>query len=314
MRIVFVGAIQFSRHCLEEILRIGGHVVAVLTLAKERARNHSDYADLSEVASQCAVPIYQIKNINEPDNIELIRSLQPDVIFIFGWSQLIARQILEIPPLGCIGTHPALLPRNRGRHPIIWTLYEGLEEGGLTFFYLDEGPDSGDLLWQKRFSITLQDDAGTLYEKIKILASEAIREFLPQLEQGRAPRIAQDHSQATYWRKRTEKDGEIHWERTTMEAYNLIRALTRPYVGAHTFLEGNKILIWRAGLPEEPLSVDAISRDPGTVFGQCGKGFDVRTGNGHLIILEYEPVERGTIEVGARLGGNCESPGDLGSS
>ena len=314
MRILFIGAIQFSQHCLSEILKNGGNVVAVLTLAKEHAGFHSDYADLSGIALQYKVPFYRIKNINDPKNIEIIRSLQPDVIFVFGWSQLVSRDILAIPPMGCLGSHPALLPRNRGRHPIVWALQEGLPESGLTFFYLDDGPDSGDILWQKRFSITLEDDAGALYEKIKVLASAAIREFLPQLQQGKAPRIPQDHSQATYWRKRTGKDGEIHWEATTMDTYNLIRALTRPYVGAHTFLKGGKVLIWRAKLPESPLRADAYNFDPGTVFEKSAVGFHVRSGDGHLIVEEYEPVEGGRIEVGAQFGGSCENPCNLGSS
>lgn len=302
MRIVFVGTVEFSRHCLSEILKIRGHVMAVLTLAKERAGFHSDYADLSEIASQHAIPVYKINNINEPDNVSLIRSLQPDVILVFGWSQIVSRKILDIPRLGCIGTHPALLPRNRGRHPIVWALHEGLEESGLTFFYLDDGVDSGDILWQKQFPITLHDDAGTLNDKIKVLATEAIGEFLPQLERGSAPRIPQDNSQATYWRKRTEKDGEIHWEATTMEIYNLIRALARPYVGAHTFLKGKKIFIWRAKLPERPLAPDALRLHPGTVSSKSDGGFDVRSGNGYLTILESEPLGREALEVGVRLG------------
>jgi methionyl-tRNA formyltransferase len=314
MRIVFVGAVEFSRHCLEETLKNGGNVVAVITIAKEKAKLHSDYTDLSSTAQKYHLPVYRVKNINDPEGIELIRSLKPDVIFVFGWSQLISKPILGIPSVGCIGTHPALLPRNRGRHPIIWALREGLQESGLTFFYLDEGSDSGDLLWQKSFSISLDDDAGTLYEKIKLLATEAIREFLPQLERGTAPRIPQDHSQATYWRKRTEKDGEINWASPAMDIYNLIRALARPYVGAHTFLVGGKVVIWRARFPEKPLPASACNADPGTVFGQSDGRFDVRCRDGYLTIVEYESVEGAVLEVGSRLGGSGESACNLGSS
>lgn len=302
MRIVFVGAVDFSRHCLQQVLDCGGNVVAVFTLAKEDAGFHSDYADLSDVAIRHGVTVHKIKNINDPENVELIRSLQPDVIFVFGWSQLISKHILDIPPLGCIGTHPALLPRNRGRHPIVWALVEGLEESGLTFFYIDEGTDSGDILWQKPFPVTLEDDAGSLYEKIKALTSEAIREFLPQLEWGAAPRIPQDHSQATYWRKRTEKDGEIHWTAPTMTTYTLIRALARPYVGAHTYLRGEKMLIWRARLPEKPLPPEAMGPQPGNIFARTGTGFDVRTGDGYLTVLEYELAGEGLLEIGTQLG------------
>lgn len=305
MRIVFVGAVEFSQHCLEEVLKNGGNVVAVITIAKERATFHSDYADLSEVATRYRVPVYKISSsINKPENVALIRSLQPDVIFVFGWSQLISREILNIPPLGCIGSHPALLPKNRGRHPLIWALVEGLEESGLTFFYMDEGADSGDILWQKAFPITLEDDARSLYDKIKALASEGIKEFLPQLINGTAPRIPQNHSQATYWRKRTENDGEINWSAPTLASYNLIRALTRPYVGAHTYVEGHKMIVWRAILPRAPIPPEAKDLEPGTVFATDGLSFDVRTGDNYLTVLEYEGEGKVFIKVSVRLGGN----------
>jgi methionyl-tRNA formyltransferase len=302
MRIVFVGAVEFSRHCLKEVLKNGGDVVAVLTLAKEHAGFHTDYAGLSDVAIQHGTTVYRINNINDPENVKLIQSLSPDIIFVFGWSQLIAKSILDIPPLGCIGSHPALLPQNRGRHPIVWALAEGLEESGLTFFYLDEGADSGDILWQRPFPITREDDARSLYEKIKGLASEAIAEFLPQLEQGIAPRVPQDHSQATYWRKRTGKDGEIDWAAPTVKIYNLIRALARPYVGAHTYAAGRKVTIWRAILPRRPLPTKADGVAPGTVFTTTGKGLAVRTGDGYLKICGYELEGQGALEAGTGLG------------
>jgi len=302
MQIVFVGTVEFSRHCLKEVLKNGGSVVAIFTLAKEYAGFHSDYADLSDIANQYEIPVHTIKNINEPENVALIRSLKPDAILVFGWSQLVSKEIRDVPSLGCIGAHPALLPRNRGRHPIVWALVEGLEQSGLTFFYIDEGADSGDILWQKSFPITLEDDAGIIYEKIKAMASEAIREFLPQLKQGIAPRVPQEHSQATYWQKRTEEDGKIHWTAPTMKTYNLVRALARPYVGAHTYIKGKKILIWRARLPQRPLPPEALSLQPGTILARTDTGFDIRTGDGYLTVLEYEVLGGGTIEIGTQLG------------
>jgi len=292
MRIVFIGTVEFSRHCLQTVLNENvddeNGVVAVFTLAREHARFNSDYADLKPIAAAHQIPVYHIRKINEPKTVALIRALRPDVIFVFGFSQLIAKEILDIPPLGCIGTHPALLPRNRGRHPLIWALVEGLSESGLTFFYLGEGADDGDILWQKPFPITLSDDAGTLYEKIKGLADEAIQTFLPQLEGGNAPRKPQDHAQATYWRKRSKKDGEIDWSAPTMTTYNLIRALTQPYVGAHTYLDGHEILIWRSHLPTHPLPEPALAQAPGTILAHSAAGWAVKTGDHYLHIQEWE--------------------------
>ena len=301
MRIVFIGAVEFSKHCLREVLECGGNVVGVFTLDREHAAFHSDYALLSDVGDLYGTTTYLVEKINAPESVQQIQSLEPDVIFVFGWSQLVSRQILDIPRLGCIGTHPALLPRNRGRHPIVWTLVEGLTESGLTFFYMDEHADSGDILWQRGFPVSLEDDAGSVYAKIEQLASEAIREFLPQLERGTAPRVPQNHDEATYWRRRTTSDGEVHWEAPTMTTYNLIRALAKPYVGAHACLDGKKLRIWRATLPADPLPSEARHLTAGSVFGHNDQGFHVRTGDGYLVIARHDLVdaERLGLETGS---------------
>ena len=291
MRIVFVGTVAFSRHCLQEVLRHHGDVAAVLTLDPEHGRAHADYADLSEVTAPNRIPLIRITDINDPETERRIRALQPDWLFVFGWSQKLSRTILQIPRRGCIGSHPALLPQHRGRHPIIWALAEGLRESGLTFFHLEERVDSGDILWQRSFPISVDDDAASVYQKVEQLASQAIAEFMPQLAHGDAPRIPQDHRKATYWRKRTEQDGEVHWDRSTLQIYNLIRALTRPYGGAHAYLDGRKLTIWRSRLPEQPLSPRHATQRPGTVLSRADDGLQVRTGDGYLHVIHYDTLE-----------------------
>jgi methionyl-tRNA formyltransferase len=296
MRIVLVGAVHFSRVCLEEILAQSGKVVAVLTLSPERAGFHADYADLAEVAEPAGVPVHRVGNVNDPETVALLRELEPDVIFTFGWSQIVKPEVLSIPPKGCIGTHPALLPRDRGRHPIVWALVDGRSESGLTFFYLDEGPDSGDILWQRAFPIALEEDAADVYGKVEALAREGIREFLGPLERGEAHRIPQDHGQATYRRKRGEEDGEIRWDGTALTAYNLVRALAKPYVGAHTWVDGERVLLWRADPPEG----GAPCGQPGTVVDSANGHLKVATADGSLTITEYESPR--ALEPGEVLG------------
>jgi len=297
IKILFLGTVEFSRHCLDETLRLGGNVTEVLTLDEKKGLFNSDYADLEPVAAQYGVPVRRIHNINDQETIHHIQRLEPDVIFVFGFSQLIKKEVLDIPNLGCIGTHPALLPKNRGRHPLTWALIDDLKESGLTFFYLDEGADSGDILWQKKFFISDMDDAGTLYGKIKSLASEGIREILPLLQAGNAPRIKQDHSKATYWRKRGEEDGEIDWNGTTRQAFNLIRGLCRPYVGAHTFAGKYKVIIWRSRIVEDPGEIPGYEHAmPGQILTAPDPGFFIRTGEGVLEVLDWGS------EVNARMG------------
>jgi len=298
MRIVFVGTVQFSRECLEETLAAGGDVVAVLTLAPERAGFHGDYADLEPAATAHGVPVHRVGNVNDPETIALIRSLEPDVILVLGWSQLLGPELLSLAP--CIGSHPALLPRDRGRHPLTWALVDGLEESGLTFLWLDEGPDSGDILWQRAFPIDAEDDAAALYEKIDRLGREAIREILPRLEDGSAPRLPQDEALATYRRKRTDEDRWIDWNAPTAVIHNLVRGLARPYVGALTRRGGQDVLVWRARLPGEAAPAAAKAAAPGTVLADAPE-LEVRTGDGHLTLLEVEPA--GLLRAGDLLGG-----------
>lgn len=301
MRIVFIGAVEFSAHCLQEILENQGNVVSIFTLADSRTHLHADFANLSEIADTNNLPIHYVRNINHPRNIKRIQASNPDIIFVFGWSQLISQDIINIPPQGCIGTHPALLPQNRGRHPIVWALVEGLKETGLTFFYIDEGTDSGDILWQEAFPITLEDDAATLYQKIKKCASTGITESLPLLKRNQAPRIPQDHSKATYWRKRTEKDGEIDWTANTMTAYNLIRALTHPYIGAHTYHQNAEIKVWKAQLLNKSYSLQP-QQSPGRVIDISAEGhLIVKTTDHALVISAYEHTKNMSIKIGDTL-------------
>lgn len=302
MRILFAGAVEFSRHCLSEVLQHGGEVIAVLNPAAHDARSNSDYCDLAEVARRHDVPLFRFRKIGDPESVALVRSLDPDVIFVFGLSQLVPPSVLAIPRLGCIGTHPALLPKHRGRHPLIWALVEGLSESGLTFFFLDEGADSGDILWQKSFPITCDDDASTLYSRIKALASEAVPVILTQLATGTARRIPQDHGAATYWRKRTAADGVIDWSGSATRAFNLVRALTRPYPGATTMCEGHQISVWRSR-PRDAVK-GWLQVPPGCVIGPASQGLLVQCGEGVLELLEWEGVP--TLQPGTQLEGRVE--------
>jgi methionyl-tRNA formyltransferase len=300
MRIVFIGTVDFSYFCLAEVIKNGGNVVGVFNQKHEHARFNSDWTDLEPLAAAAGIPLHRFTKIKDPATITQVRTLRPDVIFAWGLSQLIPEELLSIPQQGCIGVHPALLPRNRGRHPIIWALVEGLTESGLTFFYMDEGADSGDILWQRPFAITLDDDAGTLYAKLKLLAAEAIAEFLPQLRNGTALRIPQDHSKATYWRKRGEIDGIVLWNASSMHVHNLVRALTHPYPGAHTLLNGRKVTIWRSRLVDA-MPPEFVPELPGSILGLSSQSMLVRSGDGFLEITEWETEDGLTLRPGVRF-------------
>jgi len=180
MRIVFIGTVEFSLKALEKLIELDAGIVGVCT--KEKSSFNTDYADLTKVCKANQIPYKYVDNINSEDSVEWIKKLNPDIIFCFGWSSLIKKELLELPKMGIVGYHPANLPKNRGRHPLIWALALGLKKSASTFFFMKEGVDNGDILSQKDYEILYEDDARTLYEKVTNLALKQIEEFLPKLE------------------------------------------------------------------------------------------------------------------------------------
>jgi len=260
MRIVFIGSVLFSAKALEKLIQINANVVGVIT--KKSSKFNSDFFDLSTIAEKHNIPWVYTKNVNSKETIKFIKQLKPDVIYCFGWSQLLKKEILEIPKIGVIGFHPSKLPQNRGRHPLIWALFLGLKETASTFFFMDEGIDSGDILSQEIVKISYYDDAGSLYEKITRTALRQIEIFTKELEEGTYTRIPQDHSKANYWRKRFPMDGIIDFRMNSRAVYNLVRALTKPYIGADVKFKGKLYKVWKAR--EEKLKLPNI--EPGKVL------------------------------------------------
>jgi methionyl-tRNA formyltransferase len=234
MRIVFISNVELGWWCLKWLLDNNEEVVGVITGVDTTASGYKDFYDLTGGENH-----YRVDPINNAASF--IEGFYPDLIFVIGWSQLISKEILGIAP--CIGMHPTLLPQGRGRAPIPWSIIKGLKKSGVTMFYLDEGADSGDIIGQVEYDILPIDTATTVYHKAIGGHVELMMTYYPLLKQGKAPRIPQDHSKATYWPKRTPEDGEIEWGRPAQEVFNFIRGLTDPYPGAYTYIDGKKVTI-----------------------------------------------------------------------
>lgn len=287
MRIALIGNVAFSKSALLKLIQFNENIVTVIT--KEYSAFNADHVNLAEVCRQYDLEYKTVTDVNDVNVLNYLRSKQPDIIFCFGWSQLIKKDLLNLSTMGVIGFHPALLPQNRGRHPIIWALVLGLTETGSTFFFMDEGADSGDILSQRKIKIDYTDDAAGLYAKITDTALDQIEEFLPGLKNHTFQRIKQDHSQANYWRKRVEKDGEIDWRMSSTSIYNLVRALTKPYVGAHFNYKNNQVKIWQV----VEVKMDCYSNiEPGKIIEVADKTFLVKTGKDCIRVLRHELPEQ----------------------
>ena len=193
--------------------------------------------------------------------------------------------------------HPTLLPRHRGRAPIPWAILTGLARTGVTLFEIvDATADSGAIVGQRVVEISADETATTLFERIAEAHVSLIREYVPQLLTRTAPRIAQDPVRASSWPKRTPADGIIDWETRAPYLHDWVRAQTRPYPGAFTFLGREKVVVWRA----RPVSLDAEA-PAGTVVAARPEGPVVACGEGGLLLEEVETAA-GELAVGALLG------------
>jgi len=283
MKIAFIGAIEFSKRALELLIEMRLDVVGVCTL--ENSNFNADHSDLGKICQESNISWTFTPDINSEESLRWLENKGPDVIFCFGWSKLLGKRLLDIAPLGVIGFHPAALPANRGRHPLIWALVLGLNETASTFFFMNESADGGDILSQRKVQILEYDDATTLYEKVTICALDQIRIFVPQLASGKIPRIVQDDRKANAWRKRDGVDGQIDWRMSAYSIYNLVRGLTKPYIGAHFLYQGQEIRVWKAEM------VNNIARniEPGKIFDiKEGKAI-VKCGENAIQLVKTEP-------------------------
>ena len=278
MKIVFVGTVKFSKKMLQKLIELDALVVGVCT--KENSNFNSDFANLRPLCEKNKIPFKLVDNINSKENYNWIKSLNPDIIFCFGWSNILKKEILTLAPMGVLGFHPSTLPKNRGRHPLIWALALGLKKSSSTFFFMDEGVDSGEILSQKNFDILSTDDAKTLYDKVINIALLQVEEFLPQLKNKTYQTIRQNEKISSTWRKRIKSDGLIDFRMNSNAIYNLVRALTKPYVGAHLNYKGKEIIVWK---------IKVIDNKDNSI--ECGKILDINKKN--IIVKTYD----GAIEI-----------------
>ena len=166
MKIIFIGGVEYSKELLLYILKKGWKISILFSYNESKKKFYSDYACFDEISKEYGIKHVKVNNINDAENIQLIKKTNPDLILVMGWSQLLKSDLIQIPRLGVIGSHPTELPKYRGRAPIPWSIIKELNESALTFFYIQDGVDDGDILDQRKFVINIYDDATSIYKKI----------------------------------------------------------------------------------------------------------------------------------------------------
>jgi len=276
MKVLFFGYGDMGCRGLEFLLREGESVVAVITHRDDPAEKKW-FRSVAEEARAAGLKVFIGEDLQGGGLEKLARELDPDLILSCYYRRLIPEGVLHVPPRGALNLHGSLLPRLRGRAPVNWALVECEERTGVTLHHMVARPDAGDIVARRGFEIGPGDTALTLFRKSLEEAEILLREIWPRLRAGTAPRIPQDESLATYRGRRTPGDGRIDWSLSSRRIDGLVRAVTDPFPGAFTFLEGRKLMVWSG-------SIGKGSGPPGKVIGDSL----VATGDGAYRIERCE--------------------------
>jgi len=297
MRTVWVSFDTIGRDCLRAAADAGADVVGVVTLPGPIDPNRSGQCAFDETAGRLGAALHKTGDVNSEETLAFVRGLEPELVFVVGWSQLVREPFIALAREGVFGMHPTLLPRHRGRAPIPWAILSGLARTGVTLFEIvDVTADSGAIVGQVVVDIAPDETATTLFEKLGRAHVDLVRESVPRLLSRSAERFPQDPRRASSWPKRTPADGIIDWETRAAYLYDWVRAQTRPYPGAFTWLEDERVVVWSARPVELPEPAPA-----GTIVDVRPEGPVVACGEGALLLEEVE-TDAGELALGARLG------------
>src|SRR5438128_11960933 len=297
MRLVWVSFDVMGRDCPAAAAKAGAEVAAIVTLPGPIDPDRSGQCSFDEIAAELGARVIETADVNSPETIAAVREADPDLTFVVGWSQLVLDEFIGLARHGVFGMHPTLLPRHRGRAAIPWAILSGLAKTGVTLFEIVDGTaDSGPIVGQIEVPLSPDETATTLYDKVTAAHVELVRRCVPQLLDGTARRVEQDTRRASAWPKRAPADGIIDWETRAPYLHDWVRAQTRPYPGAFTFLGEDRLVVWRA----RPVELDEEA-PAGTVVGREGEAAVVACGEGGLVLEEVEGAAE-PLPVGARLG------------
>lgn len=318
MKIVFMGTPDFARESLEQVYEAGHEIVGVVTnIDKPKGRGMKLVASpVKEFAIEKSLKIFQpVKVRNNPEIIEEIKALEPDVICVVAYGKILPKELLDIPKLGCINVHGSLLPQYRGAAPIQWAVLNGDKTTGITTMYMDIGMDTGDMILKKEVEIGENETTGELWDRLSKIGGELLVETLKLIEEGKAPREKQPE-EFTMAPMLDKEMAKIDWEnKTAQEIKNLVRGLN-PIMGAYSYLNDKKIKFWKVDVLDEKEIVDLFPElqeyaykmeelIPGTVlFSDSKKGLYIKGKDKMIQVLEVQAENSKRMNVSEFLRGN----------
>lgn len=298
IRTVFMGTPEFALATLQGLIEAGLNLCAVYTQPdRPKGRgNKLTPPPVKELALQHGIPVYQPVKLRQPEVVEELRALRPDLIVVVAFGQILPKSVLEIPRYGCINVHASLLPRYRGAAPINQAIIDGETVAGVTTMNMDVGLDTGAMLVKKSLPVGPEETAGELHDRLALLGREAMEETVRRLCAGTLVAEPQDDSLHTYAPMLKKEDGLIDWSRSAGAIHNQVRGLD-PWPGAYTLLDGEVLKLART-LPQA-----APTGSPGTVLAAGADGVTIACGSGSLLVRELQLPGKKRLTAGEFLRG-----------
>ena len=287
MKITWIGNHEEGLEAFRQTAGNNG-IDAFITLSDaafaKRSAGSRDYLD---ICREYGIPVHPVDTIKDEHARRLIESHCPDLLVVFGWSEILPPEILAIPTIGTVGTHASLLPHNRGSAPVNWALIHGETQTGNTMMWLSAEVDAGAIVDQVAFPISIFDTCKTLYAQVAKSNATMLASLLESLARGIKPVLPIPNvSSEPILPRRRPKDGLLDWNQTAKAVYDFVRALAKPYPGAFSFLDGKKYVIWEAAVLPLATPQGAIpGQILGTSYGFAEGGVGICVATRDLILL-----------------------------
>lgn len=304
MRAIFMGTPEFAVPTLQALIDHHEVIGVVTQPDKQRGRGKKvQFPPVKEKAVEYNIPVYQPVRAKEEAFIETLRQLNPDVIVVVAYGQILPESILNIPKYGCINVHGSLLPKYRGAAPIQWAVLDGEEKTGITTMFMEKGLDTGDMLDKVEVVLDPKETAGTLHDKLMEAGADLLLETLKKLEAGTAVRTKQDDSKSCYAKMLSKEMGKIDFTKSANEIERLIRGMN-PWPSAYTSMSGKTMKIWDADVVEYQ-----GNEKPGTIVDVTKDSILVAAGENALALKEIQLAGKKRMQVQAFLLGRSVEKG-----
>ena len=282
-RTIFMGTPDFSVPCLARLAEITEIIGVVTQPDKPRGRGQRlTPSPVKAFAMEKGFTVYQPAKIKTEEFTRILKDLQPDLMVVVAFGQILSQQILDIPAYGCINVHASLLPRYRGAAPIQWSVINGEKLTGVTTMFMDAGLDTGDMLLKTEVPITEDMIAEELHDALMEAGADLLVKTVAKIADGTIQRIHQADADSNYAPMLSKETGHIDWTKPAWDIHNLVRGLNS-WPGAYSILQGKTFKIWRTRVAD----AEAVC-EPGEILELTKQGFLAGTGKGILEILEIQ--------------------------